>query len=330
MIIKKADNKDAQIADLQDLLGNAPAEKKTLLEKELRILRAGIKTEKEAAYFIDFDYRDSKNQAVIHDLRLEIGGRVAQIDHLIINRMMMCHVIETKSFNHGFKIDEDGQFLRWNNYQKSYAGMPSPLTQNERHIAVLKDAAKQIEWPTRLGLKLSPTFHSCVLVSSQSRIDRPKKLDTQNIVKADEFKKYLDSVADSLGVIGAFGKGAKLVSSDTLQNVAHSVAALHRPIKVDYASRFKIDPQPAMVAESSHEKIYGGSRKCSKCGGPSLAIVYGRYGYYFKCADCAGNTAIKLTCQKCGMKERIRKKKDNFYRECRNCKSSELYFQNSE
>lgn len=30
-------------------------------------------------------YKDSQNWAVIHDLRIEHRGRVAQIDHLLIN-----------------------------------------------------------------------------------------------------------------------------------------------------------------------------------------------------------------------------------------------------
>src|SRR3546814_12221508 len=76
---------------------------------------------------------------LIHDLRLEHGSRTAQIDHLLINRWMDVYVLETKHFHAGIKITEDGEFLRWNNYQKTYEGMASPLEQNERHIQVLKD-----------------------------------------------------------------------------------------------------------------------------------------------------------------------------------------------
>ena len=32
---------------------------------------------------------------VLHDLRLEHGNQVAQIDHLLINRWMECYVLET-------------------------------------------------------------------------------------------------------------------------------------------------------------------------------------------------------------------------------------------
>ena len=61
----------------------------------------------------------------IHDLRLEVNGRVAQIDHLLVNRTMTFYVFETKHFHAGIKIGEDGQFLKWNNYRKTFEGMPS-------------------------------------------------------------------------------------------------------------------------------------------------------------------------------------------------------------
>jgi hypothetical protein len=45
-------------------------------------------------------------------LRLEHNGRTAQIDHLLINRWMECYVLESKHFNAGLKITEDGEFMR--------------------------------------------------------------------------------------------------------------------------------------------------------------------------------------------------------------------------
>ena len=102
--------------------------------------------------------RDSKRSAVIHDLRLEIGGRVAQIDHLLLHRTLTVFVLETKHLHAGIKITEEGEFLSWNDYKKSYEGMASPFAQNERHIAVLRDAFDRVEMPTRMGVRLTPVF----------------------------------------------------------------------------------------------------------------------------------------------------------------------------
>jgi hypothetical protein len=59
-----------------------------------------------------------------------------------------------------------------------------------------------------------------------------------------------------------------------------------------------------------------------------LSVQYGKFGYYFKCGDCEGNSPIKLTCS-AGHKERIRKDGAKFFRECAECKTSALYFENT-
>jgi hypothetical protein len=45
---------------------------------------------------------------VIHDLRIEHRGRVAQIDHLLINRVLDIFVLESKNYYYGVKISEEG------------------------------------------------------------------------------------------------------------------------------------------------------------------------------------------------------------------------------
>src|SRR3546814_12863006 len=121
MLIKSADDQGVELQALeQRAAGNGPDAARAA--KELRNRRAGLKGERDSAYLIDFDYASSPNWAVIHDLRLEHGGRTAQIDHLLINRWMDVYVLETKHFHAGIKITEDGEFLRWNNYQKTYEG----------------------------------------------------------------------------------------------------------------------------------------------------------------------------------------------------------------
>src|SRR5437762_7135786 len=160
MLLKRQDDKHGQIRELERLEAIAPAGQKAQIEKELRSVRAGLNGEKEAAYLIDFDVKGSKRSAVIHDLRLEIGGRVAQIDHVLLHRTLNVFVLETKHLHAGIKITEDGEFLRWNDFRRTYEGMASPFAQNERHIAVLRDAFDRIEMPTRMGVRLTPVFVS--------------------------------------------------------------------------------------------------------------------------------------------------------------------------
>ncbi len=330
MILKQADSKEPQIKQLEQLLAIAPTESKGKIEQEFRMIRAGQKGESEAAYLIDFDLKDSERTAVIHDLRLEANGRVAQIDHLLIHRTLKFFVLETKHFHAGIKIDEDGQFLQWNSYKKTFEGMASPLAQNERHIVVLKDLVGEIEWPTRMGLKLVPTYEPFVLVSSKARVDRPKKFDTSRVIKADDLSKTIDKLLGSMGVLDTFGALAKMVSADTLMEIGQAIIARHRPIEIDYAAKFglkEIPSSPTPSAEAVLEGL-GSSPMCRNCGTNQLSIQYGKFGYYFKCASCDGNTPIKLGCGKEGHKERLRKDGSRFFRECLECSSSSLYFTN--
>ena len=84
MILKDTDAKSVHLVELASLLSKpgVPADKQALIERELKFMRAGMKGESESAYDIDFYSGPSKNRIVIHDLRLEHNGRVAQIDHL--------------------------------------------------------------------------------------------------------------------------------------------------------------------------------------------------------------------------------------------------------
>lgn len=338
MILKSADNKNTE--ELERLLASAPAAVKPKIEQELRAIRSGIKGEQESAYILDFDLKDSVNRAVIHDLRLEINGRVAQIDHLVINRCLDVFVLETKNFHAGLKITEDGEFLRWNSFKKTFEGMASPLAQNERHIAVLKDVFGQIDMPTRLGIRLAPSFHSYVLVASSARIDRPVKFDTSQIVKADAWPKTLEKYVDDLGVISTFASAARMVSSETLADICKKIIAQHRPITMNYAAKFGLTnaqnspAEPAAPPAQAAQKTPDAREilepaQCRSCQSQAISIQYGKYGYYFKCGSCDGNTPIKIGCGHPGHKERLRKEGPSFYRECVDCKSSSLFFANT-
>ncbi|MEO6800085.1 MAG: nuclease-related domain-containing protein [Rhodanobacter sp.] len=143
---------------------------------------------------------------------LEHNGRTAQIDHLLINRWLRCCVLESKHFNAGIKITEDGGFMRWIDYKYTFEGMPSPLLQNERHVAVLRDVMSTLERPTRLGLRITFSFHTFVLVAPSARIDRPKKFDASRVIKADQIKERIWRDIDGENAsIGIMKTAAKIV-----------------------------------------------------------------------------------------------------------------------
>lgn len=241
MIIKTRDSKDQDIAELQALLDeNITSTQRFLIERELKSIKAGAHGEDDAAYFIDFYYSHSKNWAVIHDLRIEHNGQVAQIDHLLINRMFEFFVLESKSYAYGVRITEVGEFEAL--YQNKYFGMPSPVEQNKRHITVLEKLIKDNDiLPKRLGIRIQPTFRSFILVSPKSVITRPdnKKFDTSSVIKADTLKTVIDKELDAIKPTD-LAQLAKVVSGSTIQEIAEVLASYHSPAQVNFKAKFGI------------------------------------------------------------------------------------------
>jgi hypothetical protein len=78
MIVKRMDSKEQEIAELETLLkAKLKPYQRFQIERELKAMRGGVQGEKDSAYYIDFYFGDSRNWAVIHDLRLKHKGQVA-------------------------------------------------------------------------------------------------------------------------------------------------------------------------------------------------------------------------------------------------------------
>lgn len=340
MLIKQSDDYSALLSRLEREAAGSGRHAQ-LATTELRRRKAGIKGERDSAYLIDFDFGKSPNWAVIHDLRLVHDGRVAQIDHLLINRWMDVYVLETKHFHSGIKITEEGEFLRWNDYRKIYEGMPSPLEQNDRHILVLRNAMATVTLPTRLGFSIPPSFQQFVLVAPSARIDRPKRFDTSRVIKADQLRKAIwRDVDNENALLGMLRTAAKLVSSETVEFVARQLAAMHQPAAdaapaptapVHAGSVRASSPRPSRVEPKlgppPPEAQSSALPACKACGGCKGEVCYGKFGYYLKCGACQANTAIRFSCLP-GHAPRLRKAGSDFYRDCAQCGSSDLVHRN--
>lgn len=323
MLIKSADSKNEALGRLEQLLHDYDLTdyQYNQIKREIYMLKAGLKGEEDSAYLLNFHFKDSEYSILIHDLRLEINGRVAQIDHLLINRALRVFVLESKHFHAGIKITEQGEFLSWNDYKKQYEGIPSPLAQNERHIAVLKDAFNQINMPSRFGLKLNPELISFILLSSNARIDRPKNFNTDQVIKADVATDAIQKTLNNYSFLQSLGALTKLVSLATLQAIGKELCKLHKPMPpIDYTARFGLKPK--ISTKTTFTEV-----ACKHCHSHNVSIHY-KHNYYIKCNGCQKNTAIKLGCGKEDCIERLRKENSNFFRECKQCNSSQLYYIN--
>lgn len=69
---------------------------------------------------------------------------------------------------------------------------------------------------------------------------------------------------------------------------------------------------------------------CRHCESNAVQVRNGRFGYYFKCDHCQGNTAIKPKCDQCGKTAKIQKKLKEFNVVCKECGLTRLFFINTE
>lgn len=340
MILKDKDSRQADIQELNRLLTlNLTAKQRFLIEREMKCLVSGERNEQNSAYYLDFKYKDSQNWAVIHDLRIEHRGRVAQIDHLLINRYLDIFVLESKNYYYGVKISEEGEFLVWDG--KTYQAIESPMEQNKRHILALQQSIDDRSLaPTRLGFAIPTKCRNYVLVAPTSKLIKPSAapFDLSTVVKADAFVSIVEKEMEKKSVLEV----AKIIGTDTLREFGEKLVRLHRPGTIDYAAKFGVKeesvPAPVVapfVVAMPEAPTYtatpvSGAKNpaCKVCQSEQLAIVYGKFGYYFKCSACEGNTPIKINCGKDGHSERIRKEGQSFYRECSDCGSSSIYFIN--
>lgn len=260
MIIKPADDLQPQLDALRGLLTHpsADATKRKRIEQEIRNILAGQRGEAEVAYEMQVRYGDSPNWMVLHDLRVEHGGLVAQIDHLLMNRWLEIWVCESKHFSEGVAINEHGEFAAF--FGGKPYGVPSPIEQNNRHMLVLKRLfdSGEVKLPKRLGFAIKPELKGLVLVSKNARISRPKAhLDgIEAVIKNDQLAKCIDKSLDDANPLGM----AKLVGQDTLLQLAREIAALHKPMQFDWQAKFGLGAlvsAPAAMAGQQPPEVAG-------------------------------------------------------------------------
>jgi len=312
MILKHKDDLVPQTAELERLLSfsNLSKAQREDLQDELAAMRAGNKGEKEAAYHIDFGWKDGKNSVVIHDLRIEHGGRVAQIDHLILMRTLECHVLETKGFGSEIRISEAGEWETRTRF--GWRGIPSPVEQNRRHIEVLQAFVRDHSLsPKRLGLSLPLRFHNWVLVSPKCQIRRSGG-EWDHVVKVDLFEKRFSEAIQETGFFETLSSASKFVSLETLEGIGQQLVKAHKPIAINFTAKFGLKTssenpggsgsRQSVLASDNIEKTC-----CEKCSAPVDAQVIKycranpqRFDGKVLCRSCQQPQPSSKCCETCG------------------------------
>jgi hypothetical protein len=322
-----------------------------------KLSEAGAKAEEEMAFYLKRAFRDDSEAWVFNDLRYETeDDDAAQIDHLVLHRSGFI-LIESKSVTSKVRIHQNGEWERlWNNH---WQGMPSPIKQVERQVEFLRTALEAYRDQYQLLGKMffghmqmkfrNVPFETLVAISDSGSIDR--KGDFPQVTKADLVP---DRVRD---IIKRHKKARSLLSlnldfksndgifnfkDEEIESIRRWLTGYHCPqAKANAPVRqgsplpqppIAIQP-PAIPAVPVAQDIRSmappatGLSICQKCGA-QCKILWGKFGYYWKCPECQTNMPIKEYCPNCKAKMKLRKDKLRFFKYCEPCKTPEsLYFE---
>lgn len=140
VFLKSSNQATDYIHKLKNLQERCSGELKEEIEKQIAIAEYGIKGEE----CIAFELKNSGiDMYILQDICLEYGDLSAQIDYLIVTRKRI-YIIECKNLIGDIEINNAGNFIR--TYQlkgrKIREGIYSPITQNSRHLQIIKEVRK--------------------------------------------------------------------------------------------------------------------------------------------------------------------------------------------
>jgi hypothetical protein len=311
--------------------------------------QAGYEAEKQMAFYLRRAFGESDDVFVFNDLRLVRDGEVAQIDHLVLHRFGLA-LVESKSICGTIEVNRQLEFVR--TYGRNRTGMKSPITQvtmqKELLQALLNDHNQQLLRKVIFGKVQTKftdwRFQTLVAISDQGEIKR-RNCDPPELVKADRVATRIQETINlheqAIGLGGIMRQflsdkktAKKLTDADMppfTQDEMRGVCDFLLQQQTYDAKPVEASPatnQPPIVFLDSPSDSSNSVNCCRHCNSQELKVVYGKYGYYFKCLSCQGNTPIDLKCTSCGQKARVRKKGVDFDRVCAACGSEAYFFTN--
>ena len=196
VFLKENSNVEEQLKTLKSLESQLDIKGKAILKRDINFLEYGMIGEKQ----INFELKNSHiPMYILHDIYLEDGDLSAQIDYLVFTRKV-CFVIESKNLYGNIDINNAGDFIRTTEFagQKKKEGIYSPITQNQRHMDLLKKIHISnknnllTKWLAKSGFE---DFYKPVIVLSNPKTvlnaKYAKKEVKEKVIRADQLINYI-------------------------------------------------------------------------------------------------------------------------------------------
>lgn len=227
-----------QLEQLQEIHRNASSSIKARIEQDIKMLQYGIAGEEQVAFELNNSYLPI---IVLHDLHIEFDGLSAQIDYLIITNKVSL-IVECKNLYGDIEVNSNGDFIRKMEYnrRRKKEGIYSPITQNKRHIEMIK----KVRLTSKTNIITKALFEKyfddnyktvVVLANPKTVIDMryAKKEVKEQIIRCDQLIEHIKKLMKE-------SKNAVL-SEKEMYELADFFLSLHTDNTVDYTTKYQIE-----------------------------------------------------------------------------------------
>lgn len=253
---------------MQEIATSATGDLKIEIDREIGFVNAGIYGENNIA----FELRNSHiPMMILHDLYLTEGDLSAQIDYLLVTRGCV-FVVECKNLIGNIEINRNGDFIRTmqiNGHTKK-EGLYSPVTQNRRHLDLIKiirgNSKRNILEKALFERDFNDVYRSVVVLANPKTIlnDRyaPKEIRKQ-VIRADQLAEYIRKCNSE--------ENAPKISENSMVELAQFFMSQHKEQITDYTAKYRTAlTEPVSEERNEPEKGTHTEICCPKCGAPMI------------------------------------------------------------
>ena len=236
IFLRESSNAELQLEKLKAMEPLLNNEGQSIIKQDIKNLEYGIAGEKNIA----FELRNSHMPMyVLHDIYLEDGDLSAQIDYLVVAKRV-CFVIECKNLYGDVEINNRGDFVRTTEYygKKKKEGIYSPITQNQRHLELLKkirvDNKGNILTKFMTDRYFEDIYKSVVVLANPRTVLNAKfakKEVKEKIIRSDQLVKYIKDIYINSKVTE--------YSDEGLLKWTQSILDLHKEVEKDYTEKYE-------------------------------------------------------------------------------------------
>lgn len=255
---KEDSSAEKQLSQLREIEPLLNEEGKKLIRQDIKCLEYGIIGENNISYELK---NSDIPMYVLRDVYLEHEDLSAQIDYIIFTKKL-CFVIECKNLYGDIEINNRGEFIRTMNFggRKKKEGIYSPITQNQRHLQLMKKIRvsdkKNILTKFMADRYFGDFYKSIVVLANTKGIANmrfAKKEVKEQVIRLDQLIKHIEKLYKESKEIA--------VSDKKILSLVNFYLSFHKDVEKDYTKKYDkyminaIDEVSASIEEKSNVDI---------------------------------------------------------------------------